>query len=469
MALDTSDTLARSDYSDELLPGTSLFHGQYRITRFINSGGFGITYLAKDSLDRDVVIKECFSSAFCRRTETRVRARSLGTREHLSKIVKSFLNEARSLASLNHPNIVGVHQVFEENDTAYMAMDYIRGQDLLEIIDEGRQLLTPDQIVGIAGKLVSALGYMHGKGLLHCDISPDNIFLTEAGEPILIDFGAARKSAAGEAAKYSGLSVVKDGYSPHELYTAGGNSGAWSDLYALAASLHHAITGIAPVNCQTRLGAMAEKRTDPLKPLAGTVAGYPRGFLESLDRAMAVMPAARFQTAAEWQACLPKTEDRKVVLLRRLVPVSAAAQAEAVQSLPSMYGARPFPVNPGRPTTRVNPVDVSALRRISGFQGGWLVDSETGFVMSGEGTASDHDSARDTAVDIARSTLQALGTARREDWLDDIQISIGRSIYLVRPLRASPKVCLCVVLDQEMANPGLARVQLRRVEQSLRA
>jgi hypothetical protein len=117
----------------------------------------------------------------------------------------------------------------------------------------------------------------------------------------------------------------------------------------------------------------------------------------------------------------------------------------------------------------VNPVDVSALRRISGFQGGWLVDSETGFVMSGEGTAPDHDAARDAAVDIARSTLKALGTARREDWLDDIQISLGRSIYLVRPLRASPKVCLCVVLDQEMANPGLARVQLRRVEQSLRA
>jgi serine/threonine protein kinase len=469
MALDTSDTLARSDYSDELLPGTSLFHGQYRITRFINSGGFGITYLAKDSLDRDVVIKECFSSTFCRRADTRVRARSLGTREHLSKIVKGFLNEARSLASLNHPNIVGVHQVFEENDTAYMAMDYIRGQDLFEIIEESKRRLTPDQIVGITGKLVSALGYIHGRGLLHCDISPDNIFLNEAGEPILIDFGAARKSAAGEAAKYSGLSVVKDGYSPHEMYTAGGNSGTWSDIYALAASLYHVITGIAPVNCQMRLGAMAEKRPDPLKPLAGTVAGYPRGFLESLDRAMAVMPATRFQTAAEWQVCLPKAEDRKVVLLRRLVPTAAAAPVEADQSLPSMYGARPFPVHPGRPTTRVNPVDVSALRRISGFQGGWLVDSETGFVMSGEGTAPDHDAARDAAVDIARSTLKALGSARREDWLDDIQISLGRSIYLVRPLRASPKVCLCVVLDQEMANPGLARVQLRRVEQSLRA
>jgi serine/threonine protein kinase len=467
MAFDTSDVLIRSEYSDELLPGTTLFHGQYRITRFINSGGFGITYLAKDSLDRDVVIKECYSSTFCRRSETRVRARSHGTREHLSKIVKSFLNEARSLASLNHPNIVGVHQVFEENDTAYMAMDYIRGQDLLEIIDEGKLRLSPQQIVGIAGKLAGALAYIHGRGLLHCDISPDNIFLNEAGEPILIDFGAARTSATGEAAKYSGLSVVKDGYSPHELYTAGGNSGTWSDIYALAASLYHAISGVAPVNCQSRLGAKAEKRPDPLQPLAGTVAGYPRGFLESIDRAMAVMPSARFQTAAEWLSSLPKTEDRKVVLLRRLAPTATPAQTEVVQSLPSMYSARPFPVLTGRPTTRVNPVDLSSLRRISGFQGGWLIDSDTGFVMSGESCTGRDDTARDMAVEIAQSTLRALGSARREALLDDIQIALGQSIYLVRPLRASGKVCLCIVLDHETANPGLARIQLRRVEQSL--
>ncbi|MBA4325790.1 MAG: hypothetical protein C0426_12325 [Rhodobacter sp.] len=291
MAFDTSDTLNRADLSDELLPGTSLFHGQYRILRYINSGGFGITYLAKDSLDREVVIKECFSSTFCRRTQTRVRARSLSTRDHMQRIVKSFLNEARSLAGLKHPNIVGVHQVFEDNDTAYMAMDHIRGHDLLEIVDEKKATLAPDQIVTIAGKLVSAIGYIHGRGLLHCDISPDNIFVTPDGEPILIDFGAARRSAAGEAQKYSGLSVVKDGYSPHELYAAGGNSGPWSDIYSLAASLYHAITGSAPENCQSRLSAKAEKRPDPCRPLAGRVAGYPAGFLESIDRAMAVIPA----------------------------------------------------------------------------------------------------------------------------------------------------------------------------------
>ncbi len=464
MAFDTSETLTRSTYSDELLPGTSLFHGQYRIVRYINSGGFGITYLAKDSLDREVVIKECFSSTFCRRTETRVRARSLSTQDHMQRIVKSFLNEARSLAGLKHPNIVGVHQVFEDNDTAYMAMDYIRGHDLLEIVDEKKAVLSPEQIVGIAGKLISAIGYIHGRGLLHCDISPDNIFVTPEGEPILIDFGAARRSAAGEAQKYSGLSVVKDGYSPHELYTAGGNSGPWSDIYSLGASLYHAITGEAPENCQTRLAATAEKRPDPCRPLAGRVAGYPAGFLESIDRAMAVVPAARFQTVVEWQRCLPQAEpkDRKVVLLRRLTPVDAVVAPQPVRS------AVPQPVRPRRTFLRGNEADISGLRRVSGFVGGWLVDGATGHVLAAEQDERhrDHEAVMAAAISLGRAHLRAMEAV--DDRVEDILVTLGRRVHLIRPLAQSPKAFLCVAMDAETANPGLARVQLRRIEQTIR-
>lgn len=469
MAFDTSDTLNRADLSDELLPGTSLFHGQYRILRYINSGGFGITYLAKDSLDREVVIKECFSSTFCRRTQTRVRARSLSTRDHMQRIVKSFLNEARSLAGLKHPNIVGVHQVFEDNDTAYMAMDYIRGHDLLEIVDEKKATLAPDQIVTIAGKLVSAIGYIHGRGLLHCDISPDNIFVTPDGEPILIDFGAARRSAAGEAQKYSGLSVVKDGYSPHELYAAGGNSGPWSDIYSLAASLYHAITGSAPENCQSRLSAKAEKRPDPCRPLAGRVAGYPAGFLESIDRAMAVIPAARFQQAEEWQRVLPQpeTKDRKVVLLRRLVPTGAAAEVAARAPVPAARPA-PLPIRPRRTFLRGNEADLSGLRRVSGFVGAWLVDSATGHVLAAEQdeASHDHEAVMAAAVGLGRAHLRAMDLV--DDSVEDILVTLGRSVLLIRPLPQSPKAFLCVTMDGETANPGLARVQLRRVALSVR-
>lgn len=480
MAFDTSETLAQSDFGDELLPGTTLFHGTYRISRFINSGGFGITYLATDSLGREVVIKECFSSTFCRRAQTRVRARSQGTREHMSKIVKSFLNEAQSLARLQHPNIVGVHQVFEDNDTAYMVLDYIRGHDLLEIIDEKRAVLTADQIVKLAAKLVAAVGYIHDNGLLHCDISPDNIFVTKAGEPILIDFGAARRTAAGAVEKYSGLSVVKDGYSPHEMYTAGGHTGPWSDIYAVAASLYHAISGAAPVNCQTRLAALAEKRVDPLQPLAGSVEGYPKGFLETIDRAMAVMPSARFPSAAEWLKVLPQPEaraERKVVLVRRVVPgpvVPSPAPVEAANPAPPVLtlvpsapkpAPAPIPLRPRRPTTRVAQVDLSALRRITGFAGGCLVDSLSGQVMAGED--DDGQSSR-ASVAVARANLQALATLDGAEAVDDIQIALGRTLHLIRPLDSAPRVFVCVALDKDSANPGLARVQLRRVAQAIR-
>ncbi|MFM7334553.1 MAG: serine/threonine protein kinase [Tabrizicola sp.] len=487
MAFDTSEILAQTDFGDELLPGTSLFHGSYKITRFINSGGFGITYQATDSLGRDVVIKECFSSTFCRRLQTRVRARSAGTRDHMSKIIRSFLNEAQSLAKLKHPNIVGVHQVFEENDTAYMAMDYIKGHDLLEIIEENRAELTPDLIVRMTAKLISAVGYIHDNQLLHCDISPDNIFVTPGGEPILIDFGAARRTEAGAVEKYSGLSVVKDGYSPHELYTAGGNSGRWSDVYALAASLYHAIAGVAPPNCQSRLAALAEKRADPCKPLAGTVEGYPKGFLEAIDKAMAIMPAARFQSAADWLKAIPQSEtraDRKVVLVRRVVPTPAEVPARASVTAPVLPMvqpvARPQPVEatvthlpqpalrPRRPTTRVADVDLSGLRRISGFRSGCLVDSLSGQVMAREAGQGDAEVSIRAALAVARANLQAMAELGSDEAVEDIQVALGQHFHLLQPLRGAPRFLVCLTLDREAANPGLARFQLRRVAQAIR-
>ena len=125
----------KDNFVDELKPGTKLMHGQYVIESFLNAGGFGITYLARDSLDRKVVIKECFPGAFCRRSRAVVQARSRAHQNELKSIVRLFVQEARSLAKLDHPNIVGVHQVFEDNDTAYMALDFVSGRDMLDIIE----------------------------------------------------------------------------------------------------------------------------------------------------------------------------------------------------------------------------------------------------------------------------------------------------------------------------------------------
>lgn len=289
------------DFVDELKPGTELLHGQYIIEEFLNSGGFGITYLAKDSLDRRVVIKECFPNTLCRRSYARVGARSRAHQAEFKSVIDLFVQEAKSLAKLDHPNIVGVHQVFEDNDTAYMALDYIEGFDLLETLEDGGERLPPAEINKILRKILGAVDYLHGQNILHRDISPDNILIDKkTSEPLLIDFGAAREEVSKASRVLSALRVVKDGYSPQEFYVNGSKQGPSSDLYALAASFYHLITGDMPTDSQTRLAALASDEDDPYVPLAGRIEGYDEAFLAAIDKALKVLPKDRIQTAKEW-------------------------------------------------------------------------------------------------------------------------------------------------------------------------
>ncbi len=336
MAFDKSSVPDQdTDLDDVLQPGTGLSHGQYQIASFLRAGGFGITYLARNSFNRDVVLKECFVPNFCSRSQSTVRARSESAKAHMQKAIRAFLDEAQTLTRLSHPNIVRVRHVFQENETAYMALEYIRGHDLLDMIEEKKGDLTPNQIVALTQKLVSAVAHIHERGVLHCDISPDNICIRADGEPVLIDFGSARKMVAGVGERYSGFSLVKDGYSPPEQYEANAVIGPSSDLYALGASLYHAITGAVPVDCQTRLAAVLEGQADPLPPLARTVTGYPRGFLASIDKALAVRATERHATAQDWQQALAAQTDgtqRRVTHLRRVVVTPLVVSVSAPDS-----------------------------------------------------------------------------------------------------------------------------------------
>jgi len=287
-------------FADDLKPGTELLGGHYTIIGFLNSGGFGITYLAKDSLNRTVVIKECFPNALCRRSTSLVRARSRKHQDDFRGFVESFVAEAKSLARLVHPNIVGVHQVFEDNDTAYMAIDFIDGRDLHDILDSTDQAFTPDQTVAMLKKMLSAVEFIHQAGILHRDISPDNILVDKTGNPILIDFGAASEQVMRATRVLTGRRVIKEGYSPQEFYLTGAEQGPCSDLYSLGATFYHVISGKAPPESQRRLARVAEGEPDPYQPLAGRFAGYPAGFLEAIDKAVRVMPRDRIQSAGDW-------------------------------------------------------------------------------------------------------------------------------------------------------------------------
>ncbi|MCX7645766.1 MAG: serine/threonine protein kinase [Rhodobacteraceae bacterium] len=319
---------SEEQFVDELKPGSKLLHGQYTIERFLNAGGFGITYLARNSLDRVVVIKECFPGNFCRRTQNIVTARSRAHEAQFAHIVRLFVQEAKSLSRLVHPNIVGVHQVFEENDTAYMAIDYVDGRDLLAIIETDRASLTPAFVVTILRKLLGAVAFIHDNGMLHRDISPDNILISRSGEPILIDFGAARQQATKVGGKaLSALRVVKDGYSPQEFYVAGSNQTGSSDLYALAATFHHVISGEVPPSSQSRLVAIAEGSPDPYKPLAGRFSGYPPGFLAAIDKAMNILPKDRLPSAHAWLELLAPRPELRVVHAASERPAAAPQPA----------------------------------------------------------------------------------------------------------------------------------------------
>ncbi|MFQ1700356.1 serine/threonine-protein kinase [Loktanella agnita] len=257
--------------------------------------------MAQDNyLARTVVIKECFPEVFCHREGTSVLVRSQSNAEKYRSIVEMFMREARSIAKLRHPNIVGVHRVFEDNDTAYMALDLIEGQDLRQFIKGKGQSLDPRQIREILIRLLDAVDMVHRQDLLHRDISPDNILIDKWGNPVLIDFGAAREEASRESRALSALLVVKDGYSPQEFYFAGGKQGPCSDLYALAATFYHLISGDVPANSQTRMAEVASGGVDPCEPLAGRFDEYTPEFLEAIDKAMCVLPKERLQSAQEW-------------------------------------------------------------------------------------------------------------------------------------------------------------------------
>ena len=299
--------------TDELAPGTALLHGQYIVERYLVRGGFGVTYLARDSLERRVVIKECFPNTICHRRDGRVTARLRDQSKQFESICRHFLREARRLARLSHPHIVGVHQVFEENGTAYMALDYLDGIDLLTVIEEEPERLTPALIHGLMTQALKAVRYIHGKDILHRDISPDNFLLDWDNHLTLIDFGAAREHMTKAHRALSALLAVKDGYSPQEFYISGVGQTQASDLYALGATFYHVITGEAPPHSQDRLAAIAADAADPYRPLAGRIKGFGRTFLRMIDKALEVFPENRVQSANDWlnaiESDAPTTED----------------------------------------------------------------------------------------------------------------------------------------------------------------
>lgn len=291
---------------DRALPlGTSLLQGQYQIEKPLLSGGFGITYLARDSLDRRVVIKECFPVGFGFREGTLVRATEPHQAKCFKTVLRHFLREAQWLAKADHPNVVSVHQVFKENGTAYIAMECIEGCDLVSLRDREPERFSPRVLSHLLDQALQGLGSLHQIGMLHRDIAPDNYLLDEQNHLTLIDFGAACGLNREEDTALGALLSVKDGYSPHEFYHTDMPQRAASDLYALGATFYFLVTGTPPPQASKRLDAIAAGYADPCILLSQSTYPYDPSFLASIDKAMSILPGARFQSAEEWHDSLP--------------------------------------------------------------------------------------------------------------------------------------------------------------------
>ncbi|WP_280153604.1 serine/threonine-protein kinase [Piscinibacter sp. XHJ-5] len=305
--MDAADPLDGADESvaraaaqrESLPPGTRLT--DFEILRTLGSGGFGTVYLARDHvLDRDVAIKEYLPTQLAYRGEgLRVEVRSANVAATYAAGLRSFVNEARILARFNHPAVVKVHRFWEANGTAYMVMPWVRGPTLREMRRSMKSPPTEAWLRGVLDPLLDALAMLHAQGIYHRDIAPDNVLLPSEQEPVLLDFGAARRVIGDRTQGFT--AVLKPSFAPIEQYAEANHlrQGPWTDLYALGAVIVYLLTAVPPPPSTVR----SVQDEMPLLT-ANPPPGVSATFLAAIQWALAVRPQDRPQSVQEFCSAL---------------------------------------------------------------------------------------------------------------------------------------------------------------------
>ncbi len=279
----------------------------YRIGRALGQGGFGITYEALDTnLEKTVAIKEYLPREFAvREGDSTVRPFTEDRKQMFEWGLDRFLQEARTLAKFDHPNIVRVHNVFEDNGTAYMVMQFEQGE-ALDRLFKFRRIESEADLQRIAYPLLDGLEYIHEAGFIHRDIKPPNIYVRQDGSPVLLDFGSARFAIGGETKTLT--SLVTPGFAPYEQYnTETGKQGPWTDIYGMGATLYTGLKGgCGPLDAIARGNACIEGKVDPLIPAVDVGKGkYSESFLSAIDAALQFQSNDRPQTIHKWRSMFP--------------------------------------------------------------------------------------------------------------------------------------------------------------------
>ncbi|MBE6202724.1 MAG: serine/threonine protein kinase [Rikenellaceae bacterium] len=311
-----------------LQPGTFLQGDKYRIIDVLGQGGFGITYLAEQVMaERKVCIKEFFPKEYYNRDKDSlsISLGSQGSAEIMDLYKAKFIKEAKTIAKLDHPNIIHIHDVFAENNTAYYVMEYIEGESLSALVKE-RGALSEGEAVGYIKQVAAALGNIHEQRIMHLDIKPANIMLRKAdGKPVLIDFGLSKQYDA-EGNQTSSTPVgISAGYAPMEQYQQGGvkEFSPETDIYSLGASLYYLVTGCVP----PQAAAIVD---DGLPELPAHLSANVRN---AIERSMEIQRKKRPHSMDEFVALLGDGNTAPVV------NNVAAAAAPSVEDESTRFGA----------------------------------------------------------------------------------------------------------------------------------
>jgi len=260
-----------------LAEGTRLQN--YRIVRMLAAGGFSFVYLARDEKDKTVAIKEYLPSTLALRVNGAPQVAAQVPSRDLAMFrtgMKSFFEEARAIARLEHPNIVRVRDIFRANETVYLVMRYERGRTLADHIRSRRGSLEELWVRNTFAQLLDGLREVHTRKLLHLDIKPANVYLRNDGTPLLIDFGAARQVLSAEGMNLP--PTYTPGFAPPEMHLKRELLGPWSDIYSVGATMYACFAGAAPQPANARLD---EDRWVPAsKAFAGK---YAPELLETVD------------------------------------------------------------------------------------------------------------------------------------------------------------------------------------------
>ncbi len=322
------------------LPWNTILHGKFLVGKVLGQGGFGITYVGWDlALEVKVAIKEYYPAGQA------VRQSSMGSKLQWSGTaqgeaarqagMESFLKEARKMARVDRiPQVVRVRDTFYENDTAYIVMDFVEGGTLKARLErEGPMPF--EQAMAVFRPALAAMEEVHKAGLIHRDLSPDNIMLEPEGGVRILDLGAAKDLAVNRGA--SSMLVTKGGFSPLEQYGQRGGSGPWTDVYAMAATIYYTLTGILPPNAIDRL------EDDELRWDLPALQALSAPARAALQKALAVSAKSRTQTMAELLAGLEQAEPEPKP---EPVPAPEPAPAPAPEPVPEPE-PKPGP-QPGR-------------------------------------------------------------------------------------------------------------------------